>query len=102
MAVTIDPTARFLYVTDYQDNTVSEFSINATNGQLQAVGTPVATGTAPVDIKIEPSGHFAYVANFFGNTIDVYSIDPTTGALTLVPSGGTVPTGTGPTSIAIE
>jgi 6-phosphogluconolactonase (cycloisomerase 2 family) len=102
MAVTIDPTERFLYVTDYNDNTVSEFAINATNGQLQPVGTPVATGTAPVDIKIEPSGHFAYVANLFGNTIDVYGIDPTTGALTLVPSGGSVPTGTGPMSIAIE
>jgi 6-phosphogluconolactonase (cycloisomerase 2 family) len=102
MAITIDPTGRFLYVTDYNDNTVSEFSINATNGQLQAVGTPVATGTSPEDIKIEPSGHFAYVANYFDNTIDEYSIDPATGALTLVPSGGTIPTGTGPMSIAIE
>ena len=104
MAITIEPTGRFLYVTDYNDNTVSEFSIDATSGQLQAVGTPVATGTgtAPADIKIEPSGHFAYVANFFSSTIDVYGIDPTTGALTLVSSGGTVSTGTGPTSIAIE
>ena len=102
MAVAIDPTGRFLYVTDYTDNTVSEFSINASNGHLQAVGAPVATGTAPVDIKIEPSGHFAYVANFFSNTIDVYSIDPTTGVLTLLTAGGTIPTGTGPMSIAIE
>jgi 6-phosphogluconolactonase (cycloisomerase 2 family) len=106
MAISIEPTGRFLYVTDYNDATVSEFSIDATNGQLQAVGTPVGTGTAPVDVKIEPSGHFAYVANYFDNTINEYSIDPTTGVLVLVPSGSGIPTGAGPTSgpisIAIE
>jgi 6-phosphogluconolactonase (cycloisomerase 2 family) len=101
-AITIDPTGRFVYVTAYADNTVSEFSINPANGQLTPVGAPVPTGLSPQDVKIEPSGHFAYVANRFGNTINVFTIDPTTGALTLISSGGTVATGTQPMSMAIE
>ena len=101
-AVAVDPTGRFLYVTFAADDTISEFSIDPTTGELTAIGTPVATGNGPADVKIEPSGHFLYVANNVDNTVGEYLIDPSTGALTAVTSGGTIFSGVGAQSIAIE
>ncbi len=101
-AVAIDPTARFLYVTALNDNTISEFTIAPLTGLLTAVGTPLATGNGPADVKIEPSGHYLYVANSTDGTVGEYTIDPNSGALTAVTAGGTVGSGTQALSIAIE
>ena len=101
-AVAIDPTARFLYVTALNDNTISEFSIAPLTGLLTAVGAPLATGNGPADVKIEPSGHYLYVANRTDGTVGEYTIDPNSGALTVVTSGGTVVSGTQAQAIAIE
>jgi DNA-binding beta-propeller fold protein YncE len=78
---------------------VSTFSIAPLTGQLTAVGTPVATGNSPTDIKVDPSGHFAYVANFVGNTVSVFTINPTTGVLS---PASTQNAGTGSAALAIE
>jgi len=96
--ITVDPTGRFLYVTDYNDGSIAAFQI-ASSGQLSSIGSPVATGTGPNDVKVEPSGHFAYVANFLGNTVSVFTINPTTGALTFV---ATVPAANASAALAVE
>jgi 6-phosphogluconolactonase (cycloisomerase 2 family) len=99
--ITIDPTGRFLYVTAFNDGTVSAFSIAPLTGALSAVGSPVVTGSQPTDVKVDPSGHFAYVANSGTGTVSEYKIDPNTGALSAVLSGGTIPSA-GAAAIAIE
>ena len=100
--VAIDPTGRFLYVTAMTDNKIYQYSIASQTGLLTSVGTPVGTGSGPADVKIEPSGHYLYVANSTDGTVGEYLIDPNTGALTAVTSGGTVVSGSGAQSIAIE
>ncbi len=98
--IAVDPTGRFLYVTDYTDGSVAAFGI-ASTGQLSPIGSPasVGTGSGPNDIKVDPSGHFAYVANFLGNTVSVLTINPTTGALTL---SATVPAANASAALAVE
>ena len=96
--IAVDPTGRFLYVTDYNDGSIAAFRI-ASSGQLSLIGSPVATGTGPNDVKVDPSGHFAYVANFLGNTVSVFTINPTTGALTFA---ATVPAANASAALAVE
>lgn len=96
---TVDPTGRFLYVTNYNDGTVEAFSIAGLSGKLTAVGAPVSAGAGPSDVKVDPSGHYAYVANFLSNTISVYTIDATTGALS---AAGSMPAGNAAVALAIE
>jgi len=96
---TVDPTGRFLYVTNYTDGTVQAFSIASLTGKLTAVGSPVTTGAGPSDVKVDPSGHFAYVANFLSNTLSIYTIDASTGALT---AAGSVPAGNASAALAID
>jgi 6-phosphogluconolactonase (cycloisomerase 2 family) len=100
--IAVDPTGRFLYVTDYTDGSIAAFGI-ASTGQLSPIGSPVATGvgtgSGPNDIKVEPSGHFAYVANFLSNTVSVLAISPTNGALTL---SATVPAANASAALAVE
>jgi 6-phosphogluconolactonase (cycloisomerase 2 family) len=97
----IDPTGRFVYVTSPVDNTITEYAISAQTGLLTPVGTPVATGAGPSDVKIEPSGHYLYVSNYTDGTISEYVIDPSTGILTEDHSSP-FQSGIGVQSIAIE
>jgi 6-phosphogluconolactonase len=46
--VAVDPTGKFAYVTNYDSESVSAYTINATSGALTAVaGSPFGTGSAP-------------------------------------------------------
>jgi 6-phosphogluconolactonase len=72
-SVTVDPSGKFAYVVNRLDNTVSMFTINATNGTLTLVAT-VATGSQPFRMAIDPSGHFAYVANENGASVSIYTL----------------------------
>lgn len=51
-SVSIDPTARYVYVTNLSDNTVSTYSIGTgvAGGALTPVGTATATGTGPASV----------------------------------------------------
>jgi DNA-binding beta-propeller fold protein YncE len=98
--VAVDPTGKFAYVTNGNDNTVSGFSIDGKTGALTPVpGSPFAAGTGPVSVAVDPTGQFAYVAN--DNTVSGYSIDGKTGTLTPVP-GSPFAAGTGPVSVAVD
>lgn len=90
--------SRFAYVANFNDNTVSMYTVNPANGQLGVVGS-VATGTGPRSIAVDPLGRFAYVANLSSNNVSAYTVNPITGALTSV---GTVPVGTGPRFVTVD
>jgi 6-phosphogluconolactonase (cycloisomerase 2 family) len=108
-AVAVDPAYRFLYAANQGatagagSNTISAYTINATNGELSVIaGSPFATVTAPVAIAVEPTGHYAYVANLHNNTVSAFAIDATTGALAPV-TGGPVEGGIdGPRNLTVH
>jgi sugar lactone lactonase YvrE len=98
-SVTVDPSGRFVYVTNSGGNdTVSSFTINQTTGTLTSSGTAL-TGTSPNSATVDPSGRFVYVANNLSNNVSSYTINQTTGTLT---SSGTALTGTYPTSVTVD
>jgi DNA-binding beta-propeller fold protein YncE len=102
----VDPTSAYLYVANAGDNTVSQFTIDATTGALSS-GSPVPTGIFPVSVTVDPSGKYVYVANTgsaappaVAGTISQFSI----GALGLLtPIGtGTVAAGLGVSSVTVD
>src|SRR5690348_16938607 len=60
----VDPSSRFLYVTNSGSNNVSVFNIDPNTGGLAPVpGSPFAAGASPSSIAIDPNGRFALVTN---------------------------------------
>jgi 6-phosphogluconolactonase (cycloisomerase 2 family) len=103
---TLTPNGDFLYIPNYQDGTISAFSVDQTTGALTEVtGSPFADGDVyPAASAVSPNGKFLFVANFStdnAGSISVFSINATTGALTAVT--GSPFTGSGPANnIAIN
>jgi 6-phosphogluconolactonase (cycloisomerase 2 family) len=80
-AVTYTP--KFAYTANDGSNSVSAFTINASNGHLTAVsGSPFTAGSSPSSIATDPFGKFAYVANTGSTNVSEYTINSGTGALT--------------------
>jgi YVTN family beta-propeller protein len=108
-SVAVDPSGKFLYVTnsgdpwDLDDGSVALYTINATTGALTPTGT--INGNCPrlcfpASVVVDPSGKFAYVVS--GGvpfSVEMYTIDVTTGALTSI---GTIAAGTSPVSVAVD
>jgi 6-phosphogluconolactonase len=92
----VDPSGRFVYVVNNQDNSISSFSVNPGTGALSAIaGSPFPTDPSPLGISIAPTGDFAYVLSSCspticssGHEVSVYAINGTTGVLSLVQSFG--------------
>jgi 6-phosphogluconolactonase (cycloisomerase 2 family) len=109
-AMAIDPTGRFMYVTDTANAQLVLLAIDPTTGVLSPVtgsGSPYTTdagAAAPFAVSIDPSGHFVYVGNTALGTISMYTADPITGALTTVGAGTplTYPGATGANAITIQ
>jgi 6-phosphogluconolactonase (cycloisomerase 2 family) len=105
VSVTVEPTGRFAYVTNFVSNDISAYTVNASTGKLTPMsGSPFAAGINPNSVSVDPSGRFAYVANYnladpINSNFSAYTIDATSGALT---SNGTVASGIGPYSVAID
>jgi 6-phosphogluconolactonase (cycloisomerase 2 family) len=90
--VTIDPSGRFVYVTDPFSSQIYEFSINLTTGSLVPLsGSPFSTGTGtePWSVAIDPSGRFLCMTDIAMNKVESFSIDPTSGNLTFVSATAT-------------
>jgi trimeric autotransporter adhesin len=96
VTLTVTAAPEYAYVTNQNDNTVSEFTIGA-EGALSLIGT-VATGNEPNAVAVDPTGQYAYVANWNDGSISEYTV----GAGGALSSIGTVPAGTNPASIAID
>ena len=98
----VDPTGRFVYVTNDESEDITGFSVDAATGALTelagspfSIGTPGATGE-PVTAAIDPTGRFLYVFATIG-TGDVeveylyeYTLDSVTGVLTAASSSPTI------------
>ena len=99
-ALAVDPTGRFLYVTDSLTNQMYAYDIQANGLPVPNISSPFTTGSFPVSVTVDPRGTFVYVANFTSSTVSAYVINTATGALS--GAGGTANTGTGPMCVVIE
>ena len=89
-AVAIDPTTRFVYVTDQAANQLYGYGIGTGGTLVPLLSSPYTTGLYPVSVTIDPRGKFMYVTNFSSNTVSAYAIDTATGS----PSGSVGSTST--------
>jgi 6-phosphogluconolactonase (cycloisomerase 2 family) len=98
------PVARFAYVANTGDNTVSVYLADNTTGQLRHRGYALA-GAGPIDVITHPSGEFAYSVNYTDQTISLFTIDWTTGDLASAACDGSAndcSAGGTPTSLVID
>jgi len=105
LAVTVDPSGRFAYAVNQDDDTVSMFTIDSATGVLMPT-TPatVFTGGSPFGITLDPTGKFAYVPNAYSqpnNFVSEYTVDSVTGVLTPTTQIA-VSAGNSPTSVAVD
>ncbi|HLW83251.1 MAG TPA: beta-propeller fold lactonase family protein [Candidatus Acidoferrales bacterium] len=103
IAVSVDPSGKFLYAATSSDapgsaGNISMYTINGTTGALTSIGT-IPAGTDPTSVAEDPTGKFAYVTNSTSNNVSMYTINATTGALTSI---GVVAAGTGCSSVAVD
>ena len=94
------PSARFVYVLNEIDSTLSAFAYDAARGALRIVQT---ASTLPADftgpnstaqVVVHPTGRFAYASNRGHDSIVIFAIDQDTGRLTYVghePTRGRTP-----------
>jgi 6-phosphogluconolactonase (cycloisomerase 2 family) len=95
--IAVDPAGTYLYVTNYGDNTVTTFSIDAPTGALTRLPALANTGNGPMDVKIDPSNQYVYVVNALDGTISTY----TTSAGVLTQVGSAMATGTNAKAVAL-
>jgi len=76
VALAIDPGGSYLYTGNFSDNSISEFSIDSSSGQLSPLaGSPIGiTYTSPNSLFVEKSGKYLYVANEGSTYVTSYSI----------------------------
>jgi 6-phosphogluconolactonase (cycloisomerase 2 family) len=93
------PQARFAYVANILDSTISVYAQDVASGQWRHRGYVTSAGPQPYSVATHPTGQFVYVTSDGSATIAAYAIDKTTGMLTLVNSASTA---ANPQSIAIS
>jgi 6-phosphogluconolactonase len=80
LAMSIDPSGRFLYTANTLSDDISVFSINPCSGALSKVGANVASAF-PVSLTLDPAGKFLYVAAGGSDpSIQTFRIDAASGA----------------------
>jgi len=103
VSITVDPLGPYVYVANYGDGTITEYTINAGALTLPAtLPAPVSGNNNPISVTVAPSGSYVYVANYSSGasagTVSEYSIG-TGGALATI---GTVGTGKNPSSVTVD
>jgi 6-phosphogluconolactonase (cycloisomerase 2 family) len=92
----VDPTGRFVFVTNQESEDITAFAIDPATGALsQLPGSPFLIGAQPITAAADPTGRFFYVfatSNMNGADQELlyeYTIDAITGVLTLTSSSPT-------------
>jgi 6-phosphogluconolactonase len=89
-AAVIDPSGKYLLVTNNLGNNVSVYSIDSSTGALsEAAGSPFPANANPAEILITPSGKFVYVTNPGIGMVTAFTFS--NGVLTQVPATPAVP-----------
>jgi 6-phosphogluconolactonase (cycloisomerase 2 family) len=107
----LDSTNKYLYVlnqtappgTSQAASSISAFTVNLTNGQLQGItGAPYTVGSGPVCMVEDPTHQYLYVSNYNDGTVTGKLLDPTTGILSSLTRGSTFPAVGQATCLAIS
>lgn len=86
-AAVVDPTSRYLYVVNRNDNNVSIFTIDQTTGNLTANGA-ISAESMPFRVSFDPSGKFLYVVDEDGpSTVFTVKSDGTLAPASASPTG---------------
>ncbi len=93
-------TPQSLYVSNSGNDTVAQFSINASSGSLTSLGTPLAAGNQPAGVVADFLNRYVYATNNGSANISAYTVG-STGALTAI-SSSPFTTGSGPEALAVE
>jgi len=103
-AIVIEPTTRYVYVTDKTSNQILGYQIASNNtGALTGLpSSPFITGQYPVNLVVDPRGKYILTANYNSNTIGSYTINQADGSLGGVSGSAAATVATGPTCVAIE
>jgi 6-phosphogluconolactonase (cycloisomerase 2 family) len=109
--VAVDARAKFIYLVNGGNSSVSGCTLNVTTGALTTIpGSPFAVGSPtinpsgfpiPVSVAVDPSGRFAYVASQNQNNFSAFTINGMTGALTAI-NGSPFAASTAPTYFAVD
>ncbi len=98
----VEPTGKFLFVSDFTLNQISSFTIDPSTGALgvNAAALPAVStgGTGAVALGVDVSGQYLYCVNSGSNDISIFKINLSNGTLSqvgtaTVPTGGTTPIG---------
>ncbi|MGC2404246.1 MAG: lactonase family protein [Acidobacteriaceae bacterium] len=73
--ISLDPSKRFLYaVNEDAPGSVTAFSVNRANGDLQLLNTMTSGGAGPAHLSVDLSGKYVFVANYGSGSIAVLPI----------------------------
>ena len=100
--IAVDPTSRFIYVTDALSNQVGGYLVTTTGLPQAMRNGPFATGQYPSSVTIDPRAKYLYVTNFNAATVTAYTIDQATGNLAGSVGSSSVAVKPNPTCVAIE
>lgn len=89
--ILVDPSGRFLYVSNRGHDSLALFAIDPATGRLTAIGHQPTGGRTPRNFAIDPTGTYLYAANQDSDNIVHFRINPETGQLT--PTGGVTAVG---------
>lgn len=93
-SVIVDPSNRFVLVTDLGVDKVFVYRFNARDGSLTPNDPPfaaVAPGSGPRHVKFHPNARWAYVVNEMASTVCAFDWNTTNGALTELQTASALP-----------
>jgi 6-phosphogluconolactonase (cycloisomerase 2 family) len=99
-SVIVDPSGKYAYVANSNDNTVSQYIIGTGGALTPLLPATVAAGARPFSVTVDPSSRYVYVANANDGTISQYTIGAGGGLTPMTPA--TVNAGAGASSVTID
>ena len=79
--IRMHPSGKFVYSANRGNDTISAFSIDASNGKLTHIENEPIRGSWPRNFNIDPTGKWLIAAGRDSNTAAVFSIDQESGGL---------------------
>ena len=78
--IQITPSGKFLYAPNRGHNSIAGFSVDASSGELTAIGQ-ISTESVPSAFSLDPEGNFLFAAGSESGRLASYRVDGDTGEL---------------------
>jgi 6-phosphogluconolactonase len=78
-ALAVDPTSRFVYVSDYASNHLIGYGLTDNSTMNFLISGPYKTGAEPSGVSIDPRGKYIYVSNSLDSSVSAFAINLATG-----------------------